>query len=182
MSHRLDYGWLELDYPDRGKQLYRRLIPMTGLLQRNYGKALDCTLTSLACIFGEKYYSDIEGIALRYGYNGDRRGTNPLTVRAIMREFMRRWGVPGKARSAYGKGLGWTWTMVKGLIGGGLPVVLNLWDDGRGYYHDHTVTIVGAEEYERARFLLVLDNWHETVSLIDYNKLCMISSINWIDK
>ena len=182
MGRRLDYKRLEAEYPNRGKQTYRKLIPMTGLLQKNYGKRLDCTLTSLACIFGEQYYSDIEGIALKYLYNGDKWGTNPLAVKAIMREFMRRWDVPGKVKSAYGKGVGWNWLMARKLADRGIPAVLNLWEDGRGYYKDHSVTIIGAEKYEQARFLLVLDNWHETVSLIDYDKLCIISSINYIDK
>lgn len=182
MAHRLDYSWLEMEYPKRGKQTFRKLIPLKGLLQKNYGKRLDCTLTSLACIFGERYYGDIEKIAEKYGYNGDKWGTNPLAVKAIMREFMRRWGVPGKVKSAYGKGVGWTWHAVKDIVSRNIPIVLNLWKDGRGYYKDHSVTIIGAEEYEKARFLLVLDNWHETVSLVNYDKLCIISSINYIDK
>ena len=182
MAHRLDYSWLELEYPKRGKQIYRKLIPLDGLLQKNYGKRLDCTLTSLACIFGERYYGDIEKIAEKYGYNGDKWGTNPLAVKAIMREFMRRWGVPGKVKSAYGKGVGWTWHAVKDIVSRNIPAVLNLWDDGRGYYHDHSVVLMGVEAYQRAKFLMVLDNWHETVSLIDYDKLCIISSINYIDK
>ena len=182
MAHRLDYSWLELEYPKRGKQIYRKLIPLDGLLQKNYGKRLDCTLTSLTCIFGEQHYSDIEKIAEKHGYNGDKWGTNPLAVKAIMREFMRRWDIPGKAKSAYGKGIGWTWSSIKDIVSRNIPIVLNLWKDGRGYYKDHSVTIIGAEEYEQARFLLVLDNWHETVSLIDYDKLCIISSINYIDK
>ena len=182
MAHRLDYSWLEMEYPKRGKQTFRKLISLKGLLQKNYGKRLDCTLTSLACIFGERYYGDIEKIAEKYGYNGDKWGTNPLAVKAIMREFMRRWGVPGKVKSAYGKGVGWTWHAVKDIVSRNIPIVLNLWKDGRGYYKDHSVVIIGAEEYEQARFLLVLDNWHETVSLIDYGKLCIISSINYIDK
>lgn len=181
MAHRLDYSWLDLEYPRRGKQIWRKLIPLEGLLQDDYGKRLDCTLTSLACIFGKKYYGDIEGIALKYGYNGDKRGTNPLVVKAIMREFARRWNIPGKARSAYGKGIGWTWRGVKDILSRGIPLVLNLWEDGRGYYKDHSVTVIGAEEYEKARFLLVLDNWHKAVSLIDYDKLWIISSINWME-
>lgn len=181
MAHRLDHSWLDLEYPRRGRQVWRKLIPLEGLLQDDYGKRLDCTLTSLACIFGKKYYGDIEGIALKYGYNGDKRGTNPLVVKAIMREFARLRGIPGKARSAYGKGIGWTWRMVKAILSRGIPLVLNLWEDGRGYYHDHSVTVIGAEEYERARFLLVLDNWHQTVSLIDYDKLWVISSVNWME-
>ena len=182
MSHRLDYSWLDLEYPNRGKQTFRRLIHLRGLLQEDYGKDQDCTLTSLACIFGEKHYSELESIALRYGYDGDRRGVNPLTVRSIMRKFMQRRGISGTAKSAYGKGVGWTWRMVKSLVSHGIPIVLNLWDDGRKYYHDHSVTVIGAEEYEKALFLLVLDNWHDTVSLIDYKKLCVISSINWNEK
>nr|DAL48832.1 MAG TPA_asm: cysteine protease [Caudoviricetes sp.] len=182
MAHRLDYSWLEMEYPKRGKQTFRKLIPLKGLLQKNYGKRLDCTLTSLACIFGEQYYSDIEKIAEKYGYNGDKWGTNPLAVKSITKEFTRRWDIPGRAKSAYGKGVGWTWAFIKAIVSRDIPLVLNLWKDGRGYYKDHSVTIIGAEEYEKARFLLVLDNWRETVSLIDYEKLCIISSINYIDK
>lgn len=182
MGHRLDYSWLEMEYPKRGKQTFRKLIPLKGLLQKNYGKRLDCTLTSLACIFGERYYGDIEKIAEKYGYNGDKWGTNPLAVKAITKEFTRRWDIPGRAKSAYGKGVGWTWAFIKAIVSRDIPLVLNLWKDGRGYYKDHSVTIIGAEEYEKAKFLLVLDNWHETVSLIDYDKLWIISSINWIDK
>ena len=182
MAHRLDYSWLDLEYPNRGKQTFRRLIPLRGLLQEDYGRDLDCTLTSLACIFGEKHYKDIEAIALRYGYDGDMRGTNPLVVRSIMREFMQHNDICGKAKSAYGKGVGWTWQLVKSLASRGIPLVLNMWDDGRKYYHNHSVTVIGAEEYEHARFLLALDNWHRTISLVDYHKLCIISSINYIDK
>lgn len=182
MANRLDYSQLYLEYPNSGKRLYCKLLPLEGLLQDDYGKRLDCTLTSLACIFGKQHYNTIEKIALKYGYNGDKRGTNPLVVRSIMQEFMNQYGVSSRAKSAYGKGVGWTWNLVKAVINRGVPLVLNLWDDGRGYYHDHSVTVVGVDEYEKAKFLLVLDNWNKSTSLIDYKKLCIISSINWIDK
>lgn len=181
MTHRLDYSWLEMEYPQRGRQLFRKLLPMTGLLQKNYGKAQDCTLTCMACIFGEEHYSEIERIALKYGYDGDKRGTNPFMIRSIMRDVTRRLGLQGRCKSAYGKGVGWTWAKIKGLVSAGVPVILNMWDDGRKYYHDHSVTVIGVEEYEKAKFLLVLDNWHETISLIDYGKLCIVSSLNWFE-
>ena len=180
MKKRLDYIALQYEYPDRGKQLYRQVIPLQPLLQQNYGEALDCTITSLACIFGERYYGVIESIARRYGYDGERCGTNPLTVRRIMADFMKKQHMTGTARSGYGKGISWRWATVKRLIARQTPVILNLWDDGRGYYHDHTVTVIGVEEYRKDRFLLVLDNWNESISLIDYKKLSTISSINWV--
>lgn len=182
MAHRLDSSWLAIDYPDRGKKIYRKKIPMEALLQKDYGKARDCTLTSLASIFGKEYYSYIEKIAEKYGYEGDKKGTNPLTVRNIMREFMKQFDVPGTPKSAYGKGVGWTWKGIKKLISADIPVILNLWDDGRKYYHDHSVTVVGIEEYKNARFLIVLDNWSKKPAFVDYGKLCMISSLNWIEK
>ena len=181
MKKRLDYITLQYEYPDRGKQICRQVIPLRPLLQRNYGEELDCTITSLSCIFGETHYGQIESIARRYGYDGDTRGTNPLTVRRIMAEFMDCSRMTGTARSGYGKGIGWRWATVKRLIARQTPVILNLWDDGRGYYHDHTVTVIGVEEYRKDRFLLVLDNWNESISLIDYRKLSTISSINWVD-
>lgn len=181
MKKRLDYITLQYEYPDRGKQLSRQVINLHPLLQRNYGEEMDCTITSMACIFGEKYYGVIEDIARRYGYDGDTRGTNPLTVRRIMTDFLSSKHMTGTARSAYGKGIGWRWSTVKRLIVRQTPVILNLWNDGRGYYHDHTVTVIGVEEYRKDRFLLVLDNWNESISLIDYRKLSTISSINWVE-
>ena len=100
MTHRLDYSWLEMEYPKRGKQTYRKLIPLDGLLQKNYGKELDCTLTSLACIYGARWYGTIEHIATKHGYDGDRKGTNPLTVKAITKELLRVLHEPGTPRSA----------------------------------------------------------------------------------
>ena len=39
-----------------------------------------------------------------------------------------------------------------------------------------------ADRNEAERKMLVgLDNWHETVSLIDYNKLSAVSSLNWVE-
>ena len=181
MNKRLDYITLQYEYTDLGKQLSRQVIPLQPLLQRNYGEELDCTITSMACIFGKKYYGVIEFIARSYGYDGNTRGTNPLTVRRIMAEFMDCSHMTGTARSAYGKGIGWRWATVKRLIARQTPVILNLWNGGRGYYHDHTVTVIGVEEYRKDRFLLVLDNWNESVSLIDYKKLSIISSINWVE-
>ena len=181
MKKRLDYTTLQYEYPDRGKQICRQVIPLQPLLQRNYGEALDCTITSMACIFGERYYGVIESIARRYGYDGERCGTSPLTVRRIRADFMRKQHMTSTAHSGYGKGIGWRWDTVKRRIARQTPVILNLWDGRRGNSPDHTVTVIGVEEYQKDRFLLVLDNWNESMSLIDYRKLSIISSINWVE-
>ena len=103
MKKRLDYITLQHEYPNRGKQLFRQMIPLQPLLQKDYGEELDCTITSMACIFGETHYGQIEAIARRYGYDGKKRGTNPLTVRRIMADFLRAHHMTGTARSGYGK-------------------------------------------------------------------------------
>lgn len=184
MGKRLDYRRLEEEYPNRGQQTYRKLLtPYRALLQKDYGKTLDCTLTCLACIFGEGHYSYLESLAEKRGYDGETHGTNPLTVKAIMREFLQHWGMKGTPRSAYGKGIGWRWATARRLIEvESVPVILNLWRDGRHYYANHSVTVIGVEEYERARFLVVYDCWNDSISLVDYDKLCVISSINWVSK
>lgn len=181
MGKKLDYKNLKTEYPDLGKCKARKRLFLTSLLQDDYGEDYDCTITSLSCVFGESYYSDFERIAKKYGYDGVKRGTNPLTVKKITSDFLREKHMGGTAKSAYGKSLGWSFSMIKSKINSGIPVLLNLWDDGRGYYHDHTVTVIGYEEYQRGLFLLTFDNWNRGVTMIDYKKLCTVSSINWVD-
>lgn len=181
VKSRLCTANLKTSYPDLGGIVDCCNLGGQALLQRDYGQAQDCTLTCLAFLFGEKFYPDIERIALAMGYDGEKRGTNPLTVRTIMQRVMRLAGVAGSAKSAYGKGVGWTWGRVKQLLQGGHYLILNLWRDGRGYYGNHSVTVVGYAEYRANRFLLVYDNWSRGVSYIDYDKLSVISSINWYE-
>lgn len=149
------------------------------LLQADFDGKNDCTLTCLTFLFGVKYHEDIVRIAKTYGYDGDKNGTNPLTIKAIMSKAMKIAGVNGTAKSAYGKGIGYKWNNIKVLLKSGVYAILNLWDDGRNYYHNHSVTIVGFAEYEKHRFLLVFDNWSKGVSYIDFDKLSVISSINY---
>ena len=181
MGKRLTYANLQNEYKSLGQQKTRKRLFLRSLLQDDYGEAYDCTITSMACMFGEAHYNEIENIARRYGYDGASKGTNPVRIRKIMRDAARALGISGTPRSAYGKTIGWNYKTIQHLITNGIPVILNLWDDGRSYYHDHSVLIIGFEEYAHGRFLLIFDNWSFGVSLIDYNKLCVISSINWLE-
>lgn len=180
MGKRLYLANLAKEYPALGNRTGRKILQMKALLQKDYGERLDCTLTCMACLWGEEHYAEIECIAKRYGYDGEKRGTSPLVVQRIMQVFMKEHKLPGRPCSAYGKGIGWNYATIKRLIGGGTPVILNLWTDGRSYYKDHSVTIIGFEEYENGQFLLVYDNWNRGASMIDYKKLSVVSSINYV--
>jgi hypothetical protein len=61
-------------------------------LQNDYGEASDCSITSMTATI--RYYlnnslapldiyNQVERYAKCYGYNGVKRGTNPLTIKKI---------------------------------------------------------------------------------------------------
>ena len=149
------------------------------LLQKDYGEEYDCTLTSIAAIFGEEHYALIEGHAKKCGYDGKKRGTNPFMVASIMERTMKSLGLRGVVHSRYGKGIGFTWRCLENLLRKGHRVVLNISTDGRGYYKNHSVLVIGIAKYGSHRLLAVYDNWNYGVSYVDFDKLCMVSSINW---
>ena len=168
------------EYPDLGELIRRKNLGGSALLQKDYGKAKGCTVISLAFLFGAEHYPAIEKIAMKHGYNGDKRGTNPFWIKRIMREICRLLHIDFVCRSAYGKGLFFNYRRIQTILDSGSVLLLNMFDDGRHYYHDHTVTVIGYEEYERGKFLLLYDNWNRTCSYLDYHRLSLISSINWI--
>lgn len=167
------------EYPNLGRVQECKNLGGKPLLQINYEDDYDCTLTCLAFIFGDQYYNDIKAIAKRYGYGGNTTGTNPLTIKAIMKKTMVLAGVKGSAKSSYIKNVGFTWKSIKELLKCGHYVILNLSNDGRGYYKNHSVTIIGYGQYDGAKLLLVYDNWNAGISYIDYDKMCSVCSINY---
>lgn len=152
------------------------------LLQKDYGEDLDCTLTCLAFIFGADKYYGIERFAKKRAYDGKRWGTIPTTVKAIMRDCLKEFKMEGTCKSAYGKGIGWNFNKIRKLVDNGTYAVLNIWKDGRDYYFNHSVTVIGYVEYSNGQFITVYDNWNHGVSYVDYKKLSVISSINWYEK
>ena len=170
---------LAKEYPNLGKRLSEKSVKTTPLLQNDYGEANDCTLTSICYIFGADKYDLVETIARKYGYRGEV-GTNPLFVKRIILGVAKKLGIKMTVYACYGKNICWCYETVKRNIDSGNILLLNLWDDGRKYYHNHTVVIVGYAEYEGGKFLLINDNWSKVTSYIDYNKLSVISSINYI--
>lgn len=182
MGKRLYSANVKKEYPNLGSLKECKKLGGKCLYQKDYGDEYDCTITCLAFIFGEQHYAEIEKIAKKYGYNGNTCGTFQIVIRSIMRDCMKKFGVCGTAKSAYIKNVGFSWQKIKELINSDTYVILNLQNDGRGYYKSHSVTIVGYGEYDGANLLLVYDNWNYGISYIDYDKMGVITSINWIKK
>jgi uridylate kinase len=70
---------------------------------------------------------------------------------------------------------------IKKCIDNNIPVVLSITNDGRGYYKNHSVTVVGYRIYKadnkEIKMLILYDNWAFSESLLDYNKLSVLSAI-----
>lgn len=163
-------------YPNIGNLLRTtRLSTLKALLQNDYAGDNDCTVTAIACALSIPY-DKVLPVATKYGYTS-KRGTNPLKVRNIMQEIV---SSKGAAKSAYGKSIGCTLKKLETILKTA-PIVLNLWNDGRSYYKNHSVVIVGVDVYEHGMFLRIYDGWHLETSLIDYKKLSTIMSINWVE-
>lgn len=165
----------------RNAGVVKRITGYTPLLQADYGKDYDCSLTCITAMLmnnnPQETYNKVETVAKKYFYNGDRGGTIPFFIKNIIDKVG---GVNSK--SAYGKGIGFTWDKIKTLIHQNKPIILSVACDGRNYYKNHSVTIVGYNQYlsGKVRLLAVYDNWRKEIAYIDYNRLSVISSINYI--
>lgn len=158
------------------------------LLQNDYGEANDCTLTSITCVIrwmrpsvsANDIYNQVEKTAKNYGYKGNY-GTPTLVIKGIYQKIINAFGLKKKVHSRYLKNIGFGWNYIKKEIDEHQPVLLNLWKDGRDFYKNHTVLIVGYLEIAEKRFLAIYDNWYHGVSYIDYDKLNAICSIDFLE-
>ena len=157
------------------------------LLQDNFGEVNDCTLTSITTaikffcplIQTELIYSMVEMIAKQYFYTGEK-GTNPIFMSTIYTKVLKYFDIKKKAKGRYLKNIGFNYNFIQDQIKLGNPILLNISKDGRDYYKNHTVLIIGYAIIENIRFLIVFDNWHTQITYIDYEKLSTISSINYL--
>ena len=172
--------------PSSQKQL-DNFVP---LLQRDYGEANDCTLTSMTAIIFylsqqqldiQTVYNFVEKTAKKYGYKGDR-GTHFFTIRKIFQTALNNFSLP-KAYGKYLKGAGYSFADIKAEINKGNPIILSMHNDGKDYYENHSITIVGYETYVLGKkeipMLIVYDNWYKAISYVDYNKMSRLSSIHF---
>lgn len=158
------------------------------LLQNDYGEANDCTLTSITCVIKwmrpslnvNDIYNKVEQTAKKYGYKGNR-GTPSLVIKSLYQNIINAFNLKKKVHSRYLKDIGYGFNYIKKEIDEFQPVILNLWKDGRDFYKNHTVLIIGYLEIAEKRFLAIYDNWYYGISYIDYDKLSLISSIDFLE-
>lgn len=166
-----------------------KLVPgISPLLQNDYGEANDCTLTSITCVIKwmkpgldvNDIYNQVEATAKRFGYTGNH-GTPSLVIKGIYQKIINAFGLKKKVHSRYLKDIGFGWNYIKKEIDEYQPVLLNLWKDGRDFYKNHSILIIGYLEIAEKRFLAVYDNWYKGISYVDYDKLSIISSIDFLE-
>ena len=175
------------------KETSSKVLKITPLLQRDYGEENDCTLTSITTCVNyytkgshqvTAIYDKVEKVAKKFFYKGNV-GTFPLFIQQIYNEVLKVFPC-SKTKTAQGylKGVGFNFNTIKNVINKSTPMILSINDDGRKYYKNHSITIIGYKTYKidnkhEAKILVLYDNWHKSESLLDYDILSVIASINY---
>ena len=171
-------------------------LNMRALLQNDYGAEKDCSLTSITTLIDyhirhgreiQEIYDKVEAIAKTHKYNGETYGTASLTIKKILGEAYTSFGITKPAKEKLFKNLGYDYTFIKTRIDTNTPLILTMWNDGRDYYVNHSVTVIGYRtfllEKDGKRLLrptlMVYDNWFRTTGYLDFTRLGVISSINY---
>ena len=176
------------------QEIEKLTLPIRGLNQGDYGKRLDCTIVSITMVIRyycnysietQEIYDFVEKTAKKLFYNGETGGTPFIVIKAILDTSLKHFGLE-KSRKQYlikEHCVGYTFDIIKRQLNLMRPIILSMKNDGRNYYVNHTVTVMGyimVKVGNRAvPILQVLDNWTKLISYIDYNKLSVISSINF---
>lgn len=182
-----DYIYENYNFYPQNNISQKYISNIIALLQNNYGEENDCTITSITAII--KYfkpnlqpieiYNVVEQIAKKYFYSGEK-GTFPLWINNILQKSLNTFNITQKAHSAYLKNICYNFNKIKNIINTNMPILLNMNNDGRDFYKNHTVLIIGYYEINNVKMLAIYDNWYNQISYIDYNKLSIISSINYL--
>jgi hypothetical protein len=96
------------------------------LLQKDYGKPYDCTLTCITAILScgknvEETYEKVEKVAEKHFYDGDNYGTIPIFIKSIIDEVAKV-----NSKRGYGKGIGYNWETIKTIIRTNKPIILSM--------------------------------------------------------
>lgn len=170
-----------------------RVYGIYSLLQEDFSGSNDCTLTTLtemtrfyANLYNledeQSTYNRIKDVAKKFCYT-DGYGTFSITINKITNKVNQLYGINRKSKGAYFKGVGYNIQTIIKNIQQKTPMILNMLNDGRGYYKNHSVTVVGYADYlvngKHIYMLELHDNWSPISTFVDYQKLSFISSINY---
>ena len=179
------FDYLATEYGNGSHLICRNVVSkVLPVIQAEWGGANDCSLCSAMAIgaFHEGYtrsfdelYNDIVKVADKYFYSPNKFGTIPIFINNIIDKVFNV-----KSEKKYLKGIGFSWKTIKNNIDNGVPMILSVYNDGRNYYMNHSVVLVGYMEYSHgAQMLVVFDNWSKETSFIDYKKMSRISCLNY---
>lgn len=173
----------------------RNVIELDAFLQSNFGERNDgdCTLTSLMTMIyyhSKKtidynlIYTTVRSFATKHFFNS-KTGTIPFFIKSIFDKSLKALNIRTlNTKAAMVKGIGFNLNTIKKAIDYKKPVAFSIFNDGRNYYCNHTITIVGYEIFKidnkkQYTMLLAYDNWSKKLSYVDYNLVSSISSINY---
>ena len=176
-------------YVNYEKFIITKFIPCVPILiQDNYGEIGDCALVTITAAVKnlapildiQTIYNYTEFVARQYGYNGNTHGTFYLTIKNITNKVLSFFQLSQRAKSHYLKNICFDYEDIKYEIDHNRPVILNIKKDGRNFYTNHTVLITGYCYTQHYKMLVIHDNWNNTVSYVDYDKLNLLCSIQTI--
>lgn len=156
------------------KSIKRKAIELDSFLQSNFGEKNDgdCTLTSLMTVIYyhckktidyNLIYTTVRSFATKHFFNS-KIGTIPFFIKNIFDKSLKTLKIRTlNTKSAMVKGVGFNLNTIKKAIDQGKPIVFSIFNDGRDYYANHSITIVGYEVFKfdnnkQYTMLLVYDN------------------------
>lgn len=186
------------------KNMPESIYNIKGLLQNNYGTQ-NCSLTCITCVvwYLLKYttnYSDkivyrtVKNNTNWYSYDENKYGTIPIFIDNILGKTMDNFHLGYASDNKTFKNvplIGYKFKHIQERIKAKTPVILNIFRDGRNYYDNHSITVIGYNIFtvinekgkrEDLIFLKVLDNWREEPSYVDFQKISTVSSITYVEQ
>jgi len=184
-DYMITMGYISDDYKE-----FTSKLPIVGILQRDFEDKNDCTISSITSYV--KYftkdaestidvYNYVREISKKYFYNGDTYGFVIVFIKNVLDKVLSHFHESRKTKCLYVKGLGFNLDTMIRILDWGIPIILSVTSDGRGYYSRHTVTVYGYHKFISSGgtkvMLMVYDNWNSTRSYIDYSKMSALCSI-----
>lgn len=162
------------------------------VVKKDSGLISDCTLLSISAIINyyikytkssQDIYDIVESVAEDFLYSG--YFTIPDFIKIVIDRTLKEINIIGESHWYFYKKIDLMYNDVKTLIQKNKPIILSIISDGREYYKDHSVIIIGYVEYsiginKKVRLLKVYDNCYDSISYIDYEKMDKICCINYL--